>query len=100
MLFLPRHEAILTFIRRDCFFTSYSKTGPCFAGPGHNAEIITDDEGTDWFLYHAIPKKNPLLDNGASRRPLMLDKLEWEDGWPIIQNQQPSITTKQGPVFE
>ncbi|MDR1864171.1 MAG: family 43 glycosylhydrolase, partial [Bacteroidales bacterium] len=23
-----------------------------FAGPGHNAEIVTDDEGNDWMLYH------------------------------------------------
>ena len=71
-----------------------------FAGPGHIAEVITDDEGTDWLLYHAIPKNNPFLDNGASRRPLMLDRLEWEDGWPVIQNQQPSLTTRPGPVFE
>lgn len=71
-----------------------------FAGPGHNAEIITDDEGTDWFLYHAIPKNNPFLENGASRRPLMLDPLEWENDWPVIQNQQPGITTQERPVFE
>jgi arabinan endo-1,5-alpha-L-arabinosidase len=71
-----------------------------FAGPGHNAEIISDDEGTDWFLYHAIPKNNPLLENGASRRPLMLDRLEWENDWPVIKNQEPSLTSQTGPVFE
>lgn len=71
-----------------------------FAGPGHNAEIITDDAGTDWFLYHAIPKSNPLLDNGASRRPLMLDKLTWDTGWPQIEGQAPSLTAQPVPVFE
>lgn len=70
-----------------------------FAGPGHNADIITDDEGTDWFLYHAIPKLNPLLDNGASRRPLMLDKLIWEDGWPRVEGRVPSTIAKPAPVF-
>lgn len=70
-----------------------------FAGPGHNAEIITDDEGTDWFLYHAIKKTNPLLDNGATRRPLMLDKISWEAGWPVITGQQPSLTSQPVPVF-
>lgn len=70
-----------------------------FAGPGHNAEIITDDAGTDWFLYHAIHKSKPLLDNGASRRPLMLDKLSWENGWPSIEGQQPSTQPKSTPVF-
>ncbi len=71
-----------------------------FAGPGHNAEIITDDEGNDWLLYHAIPKNNPLLENGASRRPLMLDRLKWENDWPVIENQQPGLTTRKAPVFE
>lgn len=71
-----------------------------YAGPGHNAEIITDDAGTDWQLYHAIRKKNPLLENGASRRPLMLDKLNWEEEWPEIQDQEPSTTPQAAPVFE
>jgi arabinan endo-1,5-alpha-L-arabinosidase len=71
-----------------------------FAGPGHNAEIITDDEDADWFLYHAIKKSNPLLNNGASRRPLMLDKITWKDGWPVIEGQQPSLTRQKGPVFK
>lgn len=71
-----------------------------FAGPGHNAEIITDDAGTDWLLYHAIAKGNPLLENGASRRPLMLDKISWENGWPLIEGQEPGLTAQPVPVFE
>jgi arabinan endo-1,5-alpha-L-arabinosidase len=70
-----------------------------FAGPGHNADIVLDDEGTEWFLYHAIPKNNPLLNNGTNRRPLMLDKLLWENGWPTIKGQQPSVSSKPAPVF-
>lgn len=71
-----------------------------FAGPGHNAEIITDTEGTDWLLYHAIKKADPFLDNGTNRRSLMLDKLVWEEGWPAIKNQQPSLTKQKGPVLD
>lgn len=70
-----------------------------FAGPGHNAEIMLDDEGTEWLLYHAIPKNNPRLDNGTNRRPLMLDKLIWRDGYPTIQRQEPSITSQPAPIF-
>ena len=33
-----------------------------FAGTGHNSEIITDDEGNDWFFYHAWQKAK--IDNG------------------------------------
>ena len=70
-----------------------------FVGPGHNAEIVVDEMGTEWFLYHGIPKSDPLLDNGASRRPLLLDKIIWENGWPKIQGEEPSLATQQGPVF-
>ncbi|KEO71925.1 family 43 glycosylhydrolase [Anditalea andensis] len=70
-----------------------------FAGPGHNAEIMVDDEGTEWLLYHAIPKNNPRLDNGTNRRPLMLDKLIWRDGYPTIQGQEPSVTSQKAPAF-
>jgi arabinan endo-1,5-alpha-L-arabinosidase len=70
-----------------------------FAGPGHNARIITDDAGTDWFLYHAIDRGNPTVPSGANRRSLMLDKLEWQDGWPVIKNGTPSTTEQQAPVF-
>ncbi|MCH7403036.1 family 43 glycosylhydrolase [Belliella kenyensis] len=70
-----------------------------FAGPGHNGHIMTDDAGDDWILYHAIPKGNPLLQNGASRRPLMLDKLIWKDGWPTIERGVPSLSSKPAPKF-
>lgn len=70
-----------------------------FAGPGHNAEIITDDAGDDWLLYHAIDKKIPYLPAGATRRPLMLDKIVWENGWPGIIGNQPGIKDHKVPVF-
>ena len=40
-----------------------------FAGTGHNSEIITADEGNDWFFYHAWQKAK--IDNG---RKLMCDR--------------------------
>lgn len=70
-----------------------------FAGPGHNAEIITDDAGDDWMLYHAIDKKIPFLPVGATRRPLMLDKIRWENNWPVLEGSQPSVTDRKKPVF-
>ena len=70
-----------------------------FAGPGHNAEIIQDDKGKDWFVYHAIEKKYPNLGNGATRRPLLIDRLTWFEGWPMIEYAEPSIIKKQVPFF-
>src|SRR5690606_4244764 len=70
------------------------------AGPGHNARLITDDEGNDWFIYHAIDRKNGKVSSGASRRMLMLDRIEWRDGWPEIEGGEPSTTARRAPVFQ
>jgi beta-xylosidase len=64
-----------------------------FAGPGHNAEIITDDNGDDWLLYHAYMKSDP--QNG---RVLCMDKLIWTDGWPTVEGLEPSAESP-APVF-
>jgi len=64
-----------------------------FAGPGHNAEIVTDDAGDDWLLYHAYLKSNPR--NG---RVLCMDKIIWIDGWPTIKNSEPADEAP-APVF-
>src|SRR5690606_22911931 len=70
------------------------------AGPGHNARLIADDEGTDWFRYHGIDRAKGKVSSGASRRMLMLDKVSWRDGWPEIAGRVPSTTPQAAPVFE
>lgn len=70
-----------------------------FAGPGHNARIIKDKEGTDWMLYHAMDIKNAVI-NGVNQRALMLDKVNWgADGWPLVNDGAPSATKQIKPVF-
>jgi beta-xylosidase len=64
-----------------------------FAGPGHNAEIVTDDAGDDWILYHSFLKSAP-----EKGRVLCLDKIVWKDGWPEIEGNVPSKESKV-PVF-
>jgi len=68
-----------------------------FAGPGHTSNIITDKKGTDWLFYHAIDKMNPKVTSGATRRMLMLDKIDWVGNWPVIANGVPSRDTNAGP---
>lgn len=70
-----------------------------FAGPGHNAEVITDKNGTDWLLYHAMDINNAQI-NGVNQRALMLDKINWSsDGWPLVNDGFPSSAKKEKPVF-
>lgn len=56
-----------------------------FAGTGHNAEIMTDDAGNDWMLYHAY-----LTSSESRGRLTLLDKIVWTDGWPSIAGGVPS----------
>lgn len=65
-----------------------------FVGPGHNSEIVTDDEGQDWILYHAYD-----LTQNESERMLMIDRIRWQDGWPVVEGGTPSTTPQQAPVF-
>lgn len=63
-----------------------------FVGTGHCSEIVTDDAGTDWILYHAVEVADP------AGRVLMLDRVEWQDGWPSVRGDSPS-TEAEAPVF-
>lgn len=56
-----------------------------FKGTGHNAEIITDDAGNDWIYYHAFQASDP-----GTGRILMMDRVRWEDDWPVINNGFPA----------
>jgi arabinan endo-1,5-alpha-L-arabinosidase len=55
-----------------------------FVGTGHNSEIIEDKQGKTWILYHAVDRQNP------KGRVLMLDEVQWENGWPFVRKDSPS----------
>lgn len=71
-----------------------------WVGPGHNA-VLRDDAGNDWIVYHAIPRADPLLPNTASRRPALIDRIEWVDGWPVVHGGAgPSHEPQTAPKVE
>lgn len=64
-------------------------------GPGHNSEIITDDEGQTWLLYHSYDSNNNF--NG---RLMLLDKITWDrNDWPVINDGHPSSEQMDAPIF-
>lgn len=72
--------------------------GNRFVGPGHNA-IVTDASGQDWMLYHAVDLNKPYFANGWTRRPVMLDPIDWVNGWPRVRNEAgPSDQPQPGPI--
>ena len=60
--------------------------GNNWIGTGHNA-VVTDLSGEDYFVYHAIDRADPYLDgtDGVNERPMLLDRLDWIDGWPTVR---------------
>ncbi|MCP8967959.1 family 43 glycosylhydrolase [Ectobacillus ponti] len=75
------------------------KNGKQFVGPGHNA-IVTDAAGKDWILYHAIDADDPRLLNGATRRPLLIDAITWEKGWPTVKGKEPGNGPAPAPAVK
>ena len=83
--------------------------GNRWVGTGHNA-VVSDPSGQDWFVYHAIDRNDPYLDEpfGVNRRPMLIDRLDWINGWPTVRAdrwasdgpQQGPATTRLADAFE
>ncbi len=58
-----------------------------FVSTGHNSEIVQDQEGQDWMLYHAVSVDNP------KGRVLMMDQVRWKDEWPYVEGNTSSLTS-------
>ena len=63
-----------------------------FVGTGHNSEIVRDDAGRDWILYHGYDLSHP------RGRQLFLDRVRWKDGWPFVEGDSPSVRAER-PFF-
>lgn len=71
--------------------------GNRWIGPGHNS-VATDEAGQDWMIYHAVDANKPYFAGSWTRRPLMLDRIDWIDGWPRVRGGAgPSDTLQPAP---
>ncbi len=69
---------------------------PDFKGTGHNSELVEDDEGQTWMLYHAYSVAVP-----ERGRQMLLDRIRWDNyGWPYVNEGQPSKGPVLGPVWK
>jgi arabinan endo-1,5-alpha-L-arabinosidase len=75
--------------------------GSRWVGPGHNS-VFRDFGGQWWTAYHAIDRDRPYFVTGTStRRPAMLDPVDWVDGWPSVRSGRwVSSTTSAAPAAQ
>jgi arabinan endo-1,5-alpha-L-arabinosidase len=60
---------------------------------------VTDKAGQVWIVYHAIDVNRPRQrqqDEINSRRVLLIDRIEWRDGWPFVGC--PSSDRQSAPI--
>lgn len=77
-----------------------SMNGNLWVGPGHNM-LVTDNAGQDWIVYHAINRNDPYFagSTGFTKRPVLIDALDWVHGWPVVRGLRWASSTPQiGPA--
>jgi arabinan endo-1,5-alpha-L-arabinosidase len=65
-------------------------------GPGHG-DLVNDASGQTWFVYHAW-KAGQVGPHDGNQRMLLVDPIEWKNGWPRINDGHPSNGPRQGPA--
>ena len=66
------------------------EAGGAWLAPGHNS-VVTDDAGDDWILYHAMRQPPDRL--------MLMDRIDYREGWPRIAGSKPSSGNRQAPRF-
>ncbi len=67
-----------------------SMNGNTWIGTGHNS-LLTDYNGQDWFVYHAVNRFDPVFDPAAAgttdynKRAPLIDPLDWVAEWPTVR---------------
>jgi arabinan endo-1,5-alpha-L-arabinosidase len=77
-------------------------TGNRWVGPGHNT-VFQDLSGQWWTIYHAIDINEPYFEGavGFTKRPAMLDAIDWVNGWPTLNGGAGiSDTPKHAPAAQ
>lgn len=85
-----------------------AQNGNRWVGAGHNT-VFQDAAGQWWTFYHAVDRNQGYfsVEDKLTRRPLLLDRIDWVDGWPVINRgagpsdtpqRLPALVAGQGPA--
>lgn len=70
--------------------------GNRWVGTGHNT--VFQDAGGDWWtVYHAVDQQDPFyaFQTGFTKRPALLDAIDWVDGWPTVNGGSGASVDRQ-----
>ena len=65
--------------------------------------MFADANGDWWTIYHAVDQKDPFyaFQTGFTKRPALLDAIDWVDGWPTVNGGSgPSIDRQAAPAAQ
>lgn len=93
--FLDKDGAALTDFAPGGTF-AMAANGNRWVGPGGNV-VFQDDSGQDYMLYHAVDRQAPYFDGfpGVTRRPALIDPVDWVDDWPVVRGGYYASATRQ-----
>ena len=100
--FLDQNGVALTDYTGGGGSKAIAANGNKWIGPGGNV-IFKDASGQEYMLYHAIDAGSPYFAGypGFTRRPALIDPIEWVDGWPTVRNGNwASAKPVPGPVAQ
>lgn len=66
-----------------------------WVGPGHGSVVVV--AGIDYFVYHAWPNAGDGTHDGGAGRHVLVDRIDYVDGWPRIHDGTPSRTLQPWP---
>jgi arabinan endo-1,5-alpha-L-arabinosidase len=78
------------------------QTGNRWIGLGHNT-VFQDFDGQWWTMYHGVDVQDPYFEGavGFTKRPALLDAIDWVDGWPVLNGGAgPSDTPQHAPAAQ
>jgi arabinan endo-1,5-alpha-L-arabinosidase len=78
------------------------QNGNRWIGAGHNT-VFQDPVGQWWTFYHAVDRNNGYfsVEDKLTRRPLLLDRIDWVEGWPVVNRDLgPSDTPQPRPAIK
>ncbi|HEU5059227.1 MAG TPA: glycoside hydrolase family 43 protein [Kofleriaceae bacterium] len=72
-------------------------TSDSWIGPGHGSLVRVGD--ADWYVYHAWQpgRVDPAWNDTRYPRMMLIDRIDWQGGWPIIHDGKPSSTRVPAP---